>query len=123
MRTMTYGTVPERADFVEAAGEIVPFEMVFRGRLEWEAMVQAINQGIDSHLEAIQVEEGPEGKLTIKDAESLHTLVRRLTEIHNGEGPARGRYGAPTEYSDEEYRDEAGAIAGDILCYVNIEWV
>ena len=78
--------------------------MVIKSDREWQFLVNAINQGIDSHLEAISVEQNG-NKLAILDSDSLHTLLRRLIET-------------------DDYEDE-GAIdlASCILYTLNIEWI
>lgn len=84
MISMTYGTIPEREAFIahvepQLSGGVYSMRIV-NGR-EWADLARAINQGIDAHLEAVICEaDHTTGRLVIKGAASLHTLVRRVVE-------------------------------------------
>ena len=94
MESMTYGVLPERAGFVERCEDRMPYPMKIVDPDEWSALESAINVGIDAHLEAIACEETGPGRLTIEDAGSMHTLLRRLIEASESEdwsdGPPAG---------------------------------
>jgi hypothetical protein len=76
---------------------------------EWKAITRAVNEGIDSHLEAIQFKLGTgeygKRKITITP-ETLHVLVRRLMECNT---------------TDEDDYDETQLLAGDICETLDIE--
>lgn len=66
---------------------IAPYPMTLRSHDERNAIVHAVNQGIDSHLEACYVpargdryDNGGRGMECLVSAESLPVLVRRLLE-------------------------------------------
>lgn len=85
MWCLSYGEIPDRKRFIEYAEKHMPYPMKITDGAEWQALATAINQGIDSRLEAISCEERAYGQtgsghLTIKDAASMHTLIRRLVE-------------------------------------------
>lgn len=97
---LTYGTLPTRKAFIRRVSPKMRggYPMELAGRDEIRAVTEAIDQGIDAHLEAVFFEQfrGAHGKfgLRIKDAGSLHTLLRRLLEqdqteeqSERGEGP------------------------------------
>ena len=108
-----YGTVTY--DAIRNAMDGKPFTMSLTGRDEIRAVVEAVNQAIDSHLEACycpgrgdRYDGGKRkaGKLTlcrtlecVVSVESLPTLVRRLFELDG----------------DEKTVDAAMSLAGDIL--------
>lgn len=83
MAIMNYGELPSKDYFVEKMGEHFPYPMELTGS-DVPLVVDAINAGIDSYLEAIFWEEfaGHPHKfcLRIKDAASMYTLLRRLVE-------------------------------------------
>jgi hypothetical protein len=57
--------------------------MIIRNRAEWAAIAQAVNMGIDSHLEALTERSTFDvgtGKCMVHP-EELHVLLRRLGEI------------------------------------------
>jgi len=60
-----------------------PYPMEFHRGQEWDAIVKAINQGIDSHLQAVEFKQsiGEHGrnKIVVSPA-TLSVLVRRLVE-------------------------------------------
>jgi peroxiredoxin len=84
MKTMmNYGILPERKRFCEHAEKHFPYRMTVV-RNDIELVKKAIDQGIDSHLEAVffnQFNAGHKLGIEIKDAESMHILLRRLIEI------------------------------------------
>jgi hypothetical protein len=71
------------------AASIEPYPIeAHQGTETFRALVSAINQGIDSHLEAIQFTQdmGAYGRLKIViEPQTLHVLVRRLMESGNEE--------------------------------------
>ncbi len=114
MISLSYGQMPTKAEFRRAFADAhdgatetdFPMELV---GADAEVATEAINQGIDSHLEAVSFTQFPgrHGKLgiNVQGADSLHTFVRRLSEMH-GDG-----------------NDEAGDLASGILTTLDIEWV
>jgi hypothetical protein len=119
MESLNYGTLPDRQEFIKKItaeqGEGESFAYVMQlSREDAYFVSQAINQGIDSHLEAVFFGEfeGDHGKMGIEiiGADSLHTLLRRLIEIGEAE-------------SDENGNDGAIDFAGSILYTLDYEWV
>jgi hypothetical protein len=123
---MTYGVLPERERFLAHCAartdddgepdpvEAYPMKIVDDG--EWAALAAAVNQGIDSHLEAVACEErayghSGAGYLTVLDAGSLHTLIRRLIET------------ADWSACGEDDTPPGLALASNILDTIGIEWV
>lgn len=98
MKTATCGTIP--------ANWPPEFEESYRlGNLRgetFEAVAQAINMGIDSHLEAVTCRQDGRN-VYIEDAESLRCLVRRLFE--------------------DVGTDEAQSLASSIAFSLGLEWV
>ena len=103
--SITFGTLPH--PFPKLAE---PYRMELTGKMR-EVVVSAINEGIDSHLEAVQFTRyEPEAHphklgLLIPDDKSLRVLVRRLGE----------RW--------EQGSEEAGASASCILETLGVAWV
>lgn len=135
MWSMNYGTVPDRARFLEhcAKRELSSFPMELTSSAEWEALKSAVNQGIDSHLEGVYLASDARivdrttksgrlicqaGHVVINDPGSLHTLIRRLIEI-----------GETEEWDNADNLDEevdfppALELASSILSALDIEWV
>ena len=83
MEVLSYGFLPTLEDFTQSINK----------RDEWPAegypmrlcsddftsVQAAVNQGIDSHLEAVNLEQDG-GRILIKDIASMRTLLRRLIE-------------------------------------------
>ena len=102
-------------DAVRKAMDGEPYTMSLTGKDEMRAVIEAVNQGIDSHLEACFCPERGDryeggkrraGKLTLchtleccVSVESLPVLLRRLYELHAG----------------DELMDAAMSLGGDIL--------
>lgn len=131
MISMDWGELPSREDFAKQceATNSIPYEMTLVPD-DYEVVAEAINQGIDSHLEAVfldgEVEEigghFPKGKLAIADANSLRVLVRRLTEI------GWRQWSEDDERPDGEklYENESppGAdLASSIMYTLDYEWI
>ena len=108
--SLEYGTLPDLKTIQEAwdKEELSDYK-IEAVQHDWTILASAINQGIDSHLEAIALEELEEkngkGRVRILDPNSLHVLLRRLIETNDFE--------------------EEGAIdlASGILQTLDIEWV
>lgn len=124
--TLSYGEIPGRADFIARAQEHCPFEMELVPT-DYEAVAEAINQGIDAHLEAVALA-GPVGEIpgpfpkrrvTIQDAGSLHTLARRLSEI------ALAQWCSDDELPEGEPNEDppAANLASSIMETAGYEWV
>lgn len=63
------------------------YPMCIRSRGEWAIIAQAVNEGIDSHLEAVTVRssfDSTTGKCLVHP-EELHVLLRRLSESESAE--------------------------------------
>jgi len=99
MRTLTFGEVP--ADLT--INEPYPMELTASDE---ETICAAINQGIDSHLEAVHFEDNGiknnKRCLSITDSKSLRCLVRRLFE---------------------DGSDNAYSLASGIMQTLDIEWI
>jgi len=95
MKSMNYGTLPDLED--------IPNEPYPIGcnQPTLDIVAAIVNQGIDSHLEAV-ITEREGNTITIKDAKSLHTFIRRCIE------------------SDD---DDTLCLAQDICQTIDIEWV
>ncbi len=108
--TLNYGAIPSLKLIQQAwdKQELTDYEIEARQH-DWTLLANVVNQGIDSHLEAIALEEfdGRHGKggLRILDPNSLHVLIRRLIE---------------TEDSSD---DGAIDLASSILFTLDIEWI
>lgn len=102
MESLTYGTLPSSKELTAAIGTEA-YEMQLTSQ-DGEVVTAAINQGIDSHLEAVRFEQFDAGhKLGIRiEPDSMHTLLRRLTEIDD---------------------DHANDLVSSILYTLNFEWV
>ena len=102
MISKTFGVIP-MADEIDFPSE--GYEIECRG-YDLEQITRCINQGIDSHLQAIYFDQfqGSYGRTGIRivDAESLLILVRRLTELES---------------------ENADQLASAIMETVGIEWV
>lgn len=88
--------------------------MTIRCKVEWAAIAQCVNQGIDSHLEACLVE----GKDKFENGncslcpESLCTLLRRLGETY---------FEATEEHSSEDLCDAATSLQSSIFIVLGID--
>ena len=123
LMTLDYGTVPDRDKFLDVVQD-GSFCMSLNGR-DHRLMSEAVNVGIDSHLEAVRLDRGGESwepprtldgeevlrigplrnrklDVVIRNRESVHTLVRRLVE------------------SDDE---DSLSFASVILYAHGIEWI
>jgi len=103
-----YGTLPTKKEIEDAVCKDNPegdFEVGFAiDGDDYQAFQRAVNQGIDSHLEAVFVEQSQRGRHTIftMDYNSVYVLVRRLIEA-----------------GDDASLDYASAL----LYSLDIEWV
>lgn len=78
---MNYGELPP-LEVIEKAWNN-GFPITVKTNHDLDMIKAAVNQGIDSHLEAVfcDTKEGEgEVSITIKDAKSMHTFLRRLIE-------------------------------------------
>lgn len=102
-RTLTYGELPDAELLHELTKDQLPdgkYPMVLRGE-DFLLVQRLVNQGIDSHLEAVSFEQdGP--SIVLQDIGSLHTLLRRCLE-------------------DE--CEETEDFAASVLQSLDIEWV
>ena len=97
MQSLTYGTVP--ADLTIDT----PYPMRLMGE-DFDLVADVVNEGIDSHLEAVRTEQ--DGRtIKLMDTASLRCFIRRLTE----------RWDAGN--------DEAGNLASAILETLDYEWI
>jgi hypothetical protein len=95
MKSMTYGTLP---DLVDIPNEPYPIGC---NQPTLDIVAAIVNQGIDSHLEAV-ITEREGDTIIIKDAQSLRTFIRRCIES-----------------DDEDTLD----LASSICTTIDIEWV
>ena len=133
---LDWGELPERESFLKHCAEEAPEEeREHRNDTAWfpedgfsmvlckedEVVVtRAVNRGIDSHLEAMAFDQFPatHGRIgiCIKDAGSLHTLLRRLVEQNADEETA-------LEAAGKEGSGVSGRLADDILGLLGYEWI
>jgi hypothetical protein len=88
MQNYSFGTTPNKV-IQTACKEQCPsgYPMTIRNQKEWTAIVEAVNQGIDSHLEAITKQStfDPSSGTCLVHPDELHVLLRRLGESDNEE--------------------------------------
>ncbi len=105
--TLNFGELPSREDF----DRIIPDEVypvVIRSGDLWANVAALVNQGIDSHLEAVIVNaDHTTGQFDILDRASLWTFLRRCVE---------------SDWGDNE-EDDPINLASCILGGLGIEWV
>ena len=83
MRTYSYLTTPKEVITFAVKED---YKMLIRSQREWEVIAEAVNQGIDSHLEGFTKSyfNAYTGEIRIHPSE-LHILIRRLGESENEE--------------------------------------
>lgn len=103
MKTLTYGNIPADLTIDE------PYPMQLTANDE-KVVCGIINQGIDSHLEAVFFDDhgvrNHKRCLDIRDSASMRCLLRRLMETE-------------AEFVD----DDAMSLASDIMSTLGYEWV
>lgn len=98
---------------IEAA-DSDPFTMKIRCKVEWAAIAQCVNQGIDSHLEACFVsgkDKYDDGRCSVSP-ESLCTLLRRLGDTY---------FEASEDHSSEDLYDAATSLQSSIFIVLGID--
>ena len=96
MKSLTYGTLPNDLELTE------PYPMRLRSDL-WPIFARIVNQGIDSHLEAvITTADANTGECTIENTMSMRCFIRRCIE---------------------DGSEDAMSFASDILSTLDYEWV
>ena len=98
---------------IEATGSD-PFKMTIRCKVEWAAIAQCVNQGIDSHLEACFVvgkDNFENGNCSVSSA-SLCVLLRRLGDT---------QFEATEEHSQEDLYDAATSLQSSIFIVLGID--
>jgi hypothetical protein len=98
---------------IEATGND-PFTMQIRCKVEWAAIAQCINQGIDSHLEASFVEgkdSYDNGNCSVSP-ESLCVLLRRLGGT---------KFKTTEQHSEEDLWDAATTLQSSIFMALGID--
>ena len=94
MKSLTYGTVPPDLEITE------PYWMDLKGG-DLKTVADIVNQGIDSHLEAVfTTQKGTE--VTIKDSASMRCFLRRCAESGD---------------------EETMLLASDIMTTLGYEWI
>lgn len=78
------------------------YSMTIKDQDEWDSIVACVNQGIDSHLEALTEQSSFENGQCLIHPEELHVLLRRMGESDN---------------------DKAWQLRGDILYTLNLDEV
>lgn len=94
MKTLSFGIIPDSLSIDE------PYYMRLMGN-DFLVFAGIVNQGIDSHLEAVFVEQNGR-EFWIKDTASLKCLLRRCVESGN---------------------EDAESLASDIMSTLGYEWV
>ena len=91
-----------------------PFEMTIRCQAEWSAIAQCVNQGIDAHLEAcnLQDQDSYDNGHCSLTPHSLCVLLRRLGDTN---------YRATDEHSADEIWDAATSLQSSILMVLGID--
>lgn len=144
MISLTWGTLPDREAFLahvtdptqidtldpDELGPLFPedgFEIGFGCDAGFfERYRRAVNEGIDSHLEAVSHDTrkvsrsrlgGETVESIVRDPESMHTLLRRMLEhAENLDCPDEGRCAGDCEY------ETAMREVGDMLYLCGFEW-
>jgi hypothetical protein len=91
-----------------------PFTMTIRCPLEWAAIAQCVNQGIDSHLEACFLKGADcydDGHCSVTP-QSLCVLLRRLGDTE---------FEATEEYTPDDIWDAATSLQTSILMVLGID--
>lgn len=94
MKSLSFGEIPPDLEIPVGGYEIRP------SAGDLMVLAEAINQGIDSHLEAVFFERTGD-MITIRDADSMRALLRRLTE--SGSEDAESLASAIMETLDYEW--------------------
>ena len=97
MESMTWGVIPENLP-----DEPFPMEL---NQSDLTSFAAIVNQGIDSHLEAVfctQEQRGNKSRVVIRDASSMRCFLRRCAESE-----------------DENARE----LAGSIVEVLGFEWI
>ena len=91
-----------------------PFTMTIRCKVEWAAIAQCVNQGIDSHLEACFVngKDKFENGYCSVSPKSLCTLLRRLGDSY---------FHATEEHSQEDLWEAAMSLQSSIFIVLGID--
>ena len=106
MISLNYGEMPDRTVFDARVPE-EPYPMTIRSPELWANIAAIINQGIDSHLEAVDCDaDHTTGELVIKDRASLWTFLRRCSE---------------SDWDDDE--NSALDWASSMMSTLGFEWV
>jgi hypothetical protein len=87
MQTYSFGMCPDEV-IKQAAIAQCPngYPMKIVDQTEWKAIADAVNMGIDSHLEAITERSTFNNGFANVHPEELHVLLRRLYEAENEDG-------------------------------------
>jgi len=120
-QSMTYGILPSAAEIAEAceAQNLKPNEVYHistRDPDEYAIIANAINRGIDAHLEAVfAVAKQENGRAYIEiEARSLYAFLRRLIDLGNADD-------APVSHDSEI--PIALDLASSILETLGFEWI
>lgn len=73
MKSVTWGTIPTDLRITE------PYPLVLNNRTDFETVAAIVNQGIDSHLEAVHTTQSGK-RITIEDSASMRCFLRRCIE-------------------------------------------
>lgn len=106
---VTYSTILQAIELTDSD----PFTMKIRCSVEWTAIAQCVNQGIDSHLEAIcdPKDVFDNGRCSVTP-HSLCVLLRRLEETD---------FQATDEHTADEIWDAATSLQTGILTVLGID--
>lgn len=85
--TFSYGTTPEEVIKARVARQTPNgYSMTIRSQTEWTAIANAVNQGIDSHLEGFTRSKfDPKTGECLIHPEEMTTFLRRLSESNDEE--------------------------------------
>lgn len=100
-----------------ASTEVFPISFGMHGE-DFKAFQRAVNQGIDSHLEAVMFTQDTDSRGRARfniSADTLHVLVRRLLTANYCGVDSEGH---DTDSCEDCQLDHASVMLGDCICEV-----
>ena len=120
--SLTFGEMPDRPAFDEIVAD-EPYSLTIRNPALWTAVAAIINQGIDSHLEAVACRaDHTTGEIVFDDRSSLWTFLRRCTESDRSERRCDCGICRAQTWGDMG-EDEPINLANSIMSTLDIEWI